>query len=72
MKAEFSYHCSSCGELLARVPHGACPMCGSQAVVPMGWYQLSARERNDWLQRIRGQRRKAQPEVIPPQRQSKD
>jgi rRNA maturation endonuclease Nob1 len=59
MKVEFTYHCSSCGELLTAVAQGACPICGSQAVVPLGWYQISIRERKDWLQRIRGLRRKA-------------
>jgi hypothetical protein len=68
MKAEFSYHCSSCGELLTQVSHGVCSICGSQAVLPMGWYQLSIRERKDWLQRIRGLRREAQVRDIPSRR----
>jgi rRNA maturation endonuclease Nob1 len=58
MKVEFSYHCTNCKELLPRVSQGMCPICGSQAVLPMGWYQLSVRERSDWLLRIRGQRGK--------------
>lgn len=62
MKAEYSYHCSNCKEMLPRVSQGACPLCGSQAVVPMGWYQLSVRERSDWLTRIRGLRHKKAPQ----------
>lgn len=58
MKGEFSYQCNDCKELLPRVSQGICPVCGSQAVVPLGWYQLSTDERKDWLQRIRGQRDK--------------
>lgn len=68
MKAEFLYHCSNCGEVLLRVSHGTCPICGSQAVLPMGWYQLSVRERSNWLRRIRGWRRGVQPRDVPPQR----
>ena len=58
MRADFSYHCSDCGEILTHVTQGACPICGSHSVLPLGWFQISTRERNDWLQRIRGLRRK--------------
>jgi hypothetical protein len=60
MKVGFSYRCSSCGELLTHVTQGACPVCGSQAVLPLGWFEISPRERKDWLQRIRGLRRGSQ------------
>ena len=63
MQAGFSYHCSNCKELIPRVLQGACPTCGSQSVIPLGWYQLSVRERSDWLRRIRGQRRKDQQQL---------
>ena len=58
MRADFSYHCNDCGELLTQVIQGACPICGSHSVLPLGWFQISIRERKDWLQRIRGLRRK--------------
>jgi hypothetical protein len=63
MNTGFSYHCGSCKELIPRVSQGACPICGSQCVIPLGWYQLSVRERSDWLRRIRGQRRKDQQQM---------
>jgi hypothetical protein len=60
MKAGFSYRCNSCGELLTHVIQGACPVCRSQAVIPLGWFEISLQERKDWLQRIRGLRRGSQ------------
>ena len=60
MRADLSYQCTDCGELFTRVVQGACPTCGSQAVLPLGWFQISIRERKNWLQRIRGLRRFAQ------------
>jgi hypothetical protein len=59
MKGDVSYHCGSCQELLSRVSQGVCPVCGSRAVFPIGWYQLSAQERSEWLRRIRGEHRKS-------------
>ena len=58
MKADTSYHCSECTQLLAEVDKGTCPVCGSRAVIPVGWYQISTEERGDWLRRIRGHRPK--------------
>jgi hypothetical protein len=66
MRAEFSFHCGSCGELFAGVTQGACPICGSQSILPLGWFQLSIRERKDWLQRIRGLRKKTRSLDDPP------
>jgi rRNA maturation endonuclease Nob1 len=60
MNVEFSYHCGSCKELTPRAPRGTCPTCGSQFVIPLGWYYRSVQERSEWLRRIRGQRRKGQ------------
>jgi hypothetical protein len=60
MKADFTYKCSDCGELLTHVTQGACPVCGSHSVLPLGWFEISIRERKDWLQRIRGLRRGSQ------------
>lgn len=57
MRADFSYHCNDCGKLLTHVTQGACPTCGSHSVLPLGWFQISIRERQDWLQRIRGLKR---------------
>ena len=54
MKGIFTYQCHDCEELVSHVPNGCCPICGSQAVVPLGWYQLSPDERGGWLDRIRG------------------
>lgn len=54
MKAGLSYQCQSCEELVERVPQGVCPICGSDAIVSLGWYQVSADERQDWLTRIHG------------------
>jgi hypothetical protein len=54
MKADCSYQCNGCGGLLTHVTQGACPICGSRAVLPLGWFQISIRERKNWLQRIRG------------------
>jgi hypothetical protein len=57
MKAGFTYKCGDCGELLTHVTQGACSICGSHSVLPLGWFEISIRERKDWLQRIRGLRR---------------
>lgn len=67
MNVEFSYHyhCGSCQERIPRAPRGTCPMCGSQFVIPLGWYHLSVQERSDWLRRIRGGQRKGQQHVSP-------
>ena len=54
LKAGLSYQCQSCQELFERVPQGVCPICGSDAVVTLGWYQVSSAERQDWLTRIHG------------------
>ena len=37
------------------LPMGSCPFCGSQAIVSVGWYQLSEDKRQSWLERIHGQ-----------------
>jgi hypothetical protein len=63
MRTDCSYQCNDCGELLTRVTQGACSVCGSHSVLPIGWFQISIRERKDWLQRIRGLRRKPQASV---------
>jgi len=60
MRADLSYQCDDCGDLFTRVSQGACPICGSHAVLPLGWFQISVRERKDWLQRIRGLRKPTQ------------
>jgi len=57
MRSDFSYRCNACEELLTHVTQGACPICGSHSVLPLGWFHISTRERKDWLQRIRGLRR---------------
>ena len=54
MKGIFTYQCQDCEASVTHVPNGCCPICGSQAVVPLGWYQLSPDERGGWLDRIRG------------------
>jgi len=66
MRADFSYHCNDCEELLTHVSQGACPICGSHSVLPLGWFQISTRERKDWLQRIRGLRRSPRAAGNPP------
>jgi hypothetical protein len=65
MKADFTYKCGDCGELLNHVTQGACSVCGSHSVLPLGWFEISIRERKDWLQRIRGQKRKASSVTAP-------
>jgi len=54
MKGTFTYQCQDCEELLTSAPNGDCPTCGSQTVVPLGWYRLSPEERGSWLDRIHG------------------
>lgn len=56
VKTEFSYFCDNCEEQLTVVLRGSCPLCGSQAVFPVGWYKLPADARTEWFQRIRGER----------------
>lgn len=73
MRADLSYQCDDCGELFTRVVQGSCPICGSQAVLPLGWFQISIRERKDWLQRIRGLRKTSQDQSDPlPQKDDQD
>jgi hypothetical protein len=57
-KADLSYQCQSCQELHERAPHGVCPICGSAVIVPLGWYQVSQAEWQDWLTRIYGGNKK--------------
>ena len=57
-KVRFSYYCTSCETRHKTVSQGMCPTCGSQAIVPVGWYRRSPDERKEWFQRIRGEHRK--------------
>jgi predicted RNA-binding Zn-ribbon protein involved in translation (DUF1610 family) len=54
-KAKFSYYCTSCETRHTSVLQGTCPTCGSQAIVPVGWYRRSPDERKEWFRRIRGE-----------------
>jgi len=36
MKRAKSYVCANCDELFERAPRGVCPVCGSQAIYPLG------------------------------------
>ena len=56
-KARFSYYCTSCETRHKAASQGACPRCGSQAIVPVGWYRRSPDERLEWFQRIQGEQR---------------
>lgn len=47
MKADFTYKCDDCEELLTHVTQGACSICGSYSVLPLGWFEISIRERKD-------------------------
>ena len=67
VKTEFSYFCGNCEEQLSVVLRGSCPLCGSQAVFPVGWYKLPAGARNEWFQRIRGERHNGQEQDSSPQ-----
>lgn len=51
------YYCTNCEQQIATLATGVCPLCNSQAVMPVGWDQVSTQERADWFQRIRGGRR---------------
>ena len=63
LKTGLSYQCQSCQELIERLPQGVCPTCSSDAVVPLGWSQVSVAERQDWLTRIHGGYKKKSPPV---------
>ncbi len=65
VKEEFSYQCQSCQKLLARLPQGICSICGSDAVVPLGWSQRSTAEHQDWLTRIHGGYKKRNRSPVP-------
>jgi len=56
VKTEFPYFCGDCEKQFSVVSHGSCPLCGSQAVFPAGWYKLPTDARTEWFQRIRGER----------------
>ena len=56
VKTEFPYFCGDCEEQFSVVLRGSCPLCGSQAVFPVGWYKLPVGARSEWFQRIRGER----------------
>jgi hypothetical protein len=49
-----SFHCGNCECLASSLNGGKCPTCGSTAVVPAAWYQLSVDERSVWKDRIHG------------------
>lgn len=55
MKGTFTYQCQQCEGLFTNAPMGSCSFCGSQAIVSVGWYQLSSDKRQSWLDRIHGQ-----------------
>lgn len=55
MKGTFTYQCQQCEGLFTNAPMGICSFCGSQAIVCLGWYELSADKRKGWLDRIHGQ-----------------
>ncbi len=55
MKGTFTYQCQQCERLFTNAPIGRCSFCGSQAIVSLGWYQLSEDKRKGWLDRIHGQ-----------------
>ena len=65
LREEFSYQCQSCQELLERLPQGICSICGSDAVVSLGWSQRSTAEHRDWLTRIHGGYKKRIPSPVP-------
>ena len=65
LKEEFFYQCQSCQELLDRLPQGICSICGSDAVMPLGWSQRPATERQDWLTRIHGGHKKRSRSPVP-------
>ena len=58
LKEAFSYQCESCQELLDRLPQGISSICGSDAVMSLGWSQRPAVERQNWLTRIHGGHKK--------------
>ena len=55
MKGTFTYQCQQCEGLFTNAPMGSCSFCGSQAIVSLGWYELSEDKRKGWLDRIHGQ-----------------
>ena len=58
-KGKSFYYCTNCEQQIATLATGVCPLCNSQAVMPVGWDQVSTQERADWFKRIRGGRRSA-------------
>ncbi|MBM4257698.1 MAG: hypothetical protein FJ147_17625 [Deltaproteobacteria bacterium] len=56
-KGKSFYYCTNCEQKIATLATGVCPLCNSQAVMPVGWGQVSTQERTEWFKRIHGGRR---------------
>ena len=56
MKLIHAYTCYSCEEVFSGAPGGKCPVCSSDAVYPVGWFERPAEERTRWLGLINGKR----------------
>jgi hypothetical protein len=65
-KGKSFYYCTNCEQHIATLATGVCPLCNSQAVMPVGWDQVSTQERADWFKRIQGGRRRTPARVGPP------
>jgi hypothetical protein len=53
MKLSNAYVCFSCKEVSDGAPHGRCPVCNSDDVFPLGWFEYSEEERSRWFALIR-------------------
>ncbi|HEY1374263.1 MAG TPA: hypothetical protein VGH50_17460 [Candidatus Binatia bacterium] len=54
MKIDTAYLCTTCQEIQARAPKGACFLCGSREVFPLSWLLRKRSERALWVKRVNG------------------
>jgi len=68
-KGKSFYYCTNCEQQIATLATGVCPLCNSQAVMPIGWDRVSTQKRTDWFKRIHGGLRSTPARVSGSQRQ---
>jgi len=60
-----AFVCLSCQAILADCRGGSCILCGSESVESLGWLLAPAKERQQWIERIRGRNTDRRAKIIP-------
>ena len=60
-----AFVCFSCHAVLADCRRGSCVICGSESVEALGWLLAPAKQRQEWISKIRGKRTDRRFKIIP-------